>query len=234
MSRRGALGLSVVAVTAGVAGATPHAAARADTAPSPDSVPPDVAWRRLMDGNRRFREGRQRHPHEQLDWRRGLAEHQHPFVCVIGCADSRVTPELVFDHGLGDLFTVRAAGEVLDDAVVGSVEYAIAHLGVRLVVVLGHEKCGAVMAAIDMVRGEADVSGSIATLVRSIEATVLSTPADPDPRAYLAACVANQARRVAAQLPERSPVLAAAVADRVVEIRAATYGLSEFRVSEVR
>lgn len=230
MSRRGALGLSVAAVTAGVVGP----AARASATPRPGSVPPAVAWRRLMDGNARFRTGNQQHPHEQLEWRRKLAEGQQPFACVLGCADSRVSPELVFDHGLGDLFAVRAAGEVLDDAVVGSIEYAVEHLGVRLVVILGHERCGAVSAAVELVRGRAELSGSVSSLVRAIESTVLATPEEDDPAAFLAACVAHQTRRVAAQLRERSAMIREAMDHGHAELVPATYDLDEFRVSRVR
>lgn len=186
-----------------------------------------------MAGNTRFREGDQQHPHEELEWRRKLAEGQQPFACVLGCADSRVSPELVFDHGLGDVFTVRTAGQVLDDSIVGSVEYAVAHLGVRLVVVLGHESCGAVAAAADLVGGRAELSGSVSTLVRSVEAAVLSTPAESDQKEFLAACVRNQARRVAAQLPERSALIREAIEQHGAEVVPAIYDLDEFRVVRV-
>jgi carbonic anhydrase len=126
---------------------------------------------------------------------------------VLGCADSRVSPELVFDHGLGDLFTVRAVGEVLDDAVVGSIEYAVEHLHVPLVVVLGHANCGAVRAAIDVVRGSGSFTGSVNTVARAIEAAVRATPPNPDDAAFLAACVRTQARRIRTELAERSTVV---------------------------
>lgn len=230
MSRRGALGLGMVAAAAGVAGSAAPAAAGS---PGQNGVPPALAWRRLMAGNARFRAGNQRHPHEELEWRRKLAEGQQPFACVLGCADSRVSPELVFDHGLGDLFTVRTAGQVLDDSILGSIEYAVEHLGVRLVVVLGHESCGAVSAAVDLVRGRAELSGSVSALVRSIEPTVLSTPAESEPKAFLAACVANQARRITVQLAERSALIREAVEHHGVDVVPAVYDLDEFRVVKV-
>ncbi|MGH3518025.1 MAG: carbonic anhydrase [Haloechinothrix sp.] len=229
-SRRGAIGLGVSAVTTGLIGS---ATSSAVASPLPGSVDPAAAWRRLEAGNARFVEGRQRHPHEQLAWRRRLADGQAPFACVLGCADSRVTPELVFDHGLGDLFTVRTAGQVLDESIIGSTEYAVEHLGVRLIVVLGHERCGAVTAAIELVRDGAALTGSVSTLVRSIEATVLSTPADTDPAAFLAACVDRQALRVVEQLKERSRVIREAVERHGVDLVAAVYDLDEFRVSRL-
>ncbi|MEV6107734.1 carbonic anhydrase [Streptomyces sp. NPDC051940] len=106
----------------------------------------------LLEGNRRFVAGSPRHPHESAGRRAAVAGHQHPSVCLLGCVDSRVPPELVFDQGLGDLFTVRTAGAVPDDAVLASIEYGVAELGIPLVVVLGHERCGAVRAAVDSLR----------------------------------------------------------------------------------
>lgn len=230
IGRRGALGLGLAATAATVVG---EAGAGA-TEPVPDGLPPDAAWQRLMAGNLRFRTGRQRHPHEQLAWRESLVEGQHPFACVLACADSRVPPELVFDHGLGDVFTVRSAGEVLDDAVIGSLEYAVEHLGVRLIVVLGHESCGAVQAAVELVHGGGHApSGSMGALVRSIEATVLATPADDDPAAHLQACVAGQARRIADQLPERSALIHDAVRRRTVAVAPAIYDLDDYEVERL-
>jgi carbonic anhydrase len=114
----------------------------------------DEALRLLLAGNARFAEDRPRHPHEGLRRRAGVAEGQHPAAVVLGCADSRVPPELIFDAGLGDLFVVRVAGNVVEGDEAGSIAYAVDHLGVRLVLVLGHEKCGAVTAALGAAEGE--------------------------------------------------------------------------------
>ncbi len=192
---------------------------------------PAHAWRRLVEGNERFVEGRQQHPNQGLPWRETLADGQEPFACVLGCADSRVPPELIFDQGLGDLFTVRTAGEVLDESIIGSIEYAVAHLHVPLVVVLGHESCGAVTAAVDLVRSGHGGTGSISTLVRGIEASVLSTPPDDDPDAFLAACIVRQARRVVTQLRERSALIRDAVDSRRLGLVPAVYDLDEYRVT---
>ncbi len=113
----------------------------------PTSVAPDEALERLKEGNRRFAE-RTRQAETGL-WRPGLAKGQRPFAVVLACSDSRSPAELVFDQGLGDLFVIRIAGNVVAPSGIGSVEFAVARLGVRLVVVMGHTHCGAVEATFD-------------------------------------------------------------------------------------
>lgn len=100
----------------------------------------------LLEGNRRFMEGHPIHPDQTLERIRQLKKGQHPFAVVVSCSDSRVPPELIFDQGLGDIFSIRTAGNVIGDYELGSIEYAVEHLGCRLVVVLGHKSCGAVEA----------------------------------------------------------------------------------------
>ena len=104
------------------------------------------ALAKLIQGNQRFVDGKSLNLHASHEWREKIATEQKPFAAILGCADSRVPPEIVFDQGLGDLFVVRVAGNVVDSDVNGSLEYAARHLGVRLFVVLGHEHCGAVSA----------------------------------------------------------------------------------------
>ena len=107
------------------------------------------AMQKLLEGNARFVSGNVSHQDQYvLERRSELISSQHPFAIVVGCSDSRVPPEAVFDQGLGDIFVVRTAGQVLDNASLGSIEYAVEHLGVPLVVVLGHDSCGAVTAAV--------------------------------------------------------------------------------------
>jgi carbonic anhydrase len=120
-----------------------------DTYADLDNLSAVDALQLLKDGNNRYMEDRVEHPHEGKQYRVELSVAQHPFAIVLGCADSRVIPELIFDRGVGDLFVIRLAGNVADDAVIASIEYAIEHLGTRLVVVLGHENCGAVKAAVN-------------------------------------------------------------------------------------
>jgi carbonic anhydrase len=151
------LGMSSVGVAAGwLTGST----ALADD----DNIGADEALQRLMDGNRRFRAHHLEYPHQSAQRLQEVAYSQQPFAVILGCADSRVPTEIVFDEGIGDLFDIRVAGNIVTPEVLGSVEYAVALLGTRLIMVLGHERCGAVTAA---VTGEA-VPGSVGTLVKAI------------------------------------------------------------------
>lgn len=114
-----------------------------------DQPTPAKAWQEMQRGNARFVAGEPRHPRQDVDTRHTLADGQRPRAALFGCADSRLAAEIIFDKGLGDLFVVRNAGQVISDSVVGSLEYAVAVLKVPLIVVLGHDECGAVRAAID-------------------------------------------------------------------------------------
>ncbi|WP_327238407.1 carbonic anhydrase [Streptomyces sp. NBC_01317] len=160
-TRRSVLRAAVAgtAATTAVALAAPGAGAAPAARPRPEEPRPSTPAQALLAlnaGNRRWRTFREQHPHETEVVRRTLVDGQHPFAIVLGCIDSRVAPELVFDQGLGDLMTVRTAGEVLDEAVRGSIAYGVLELGIPLVVVLGHQSCGAVSAAVD-----ADESGEL-------------------------------------------------------------------------
>lgn len=106
-----------------------------------------ATWSRMLAGNRRFAEGKPEHPWQDAATRESLVDGQHPDAVVLSCGDSRVPPEIIFDQGLGDMFTVRTAGHMIDEAVIASVEYAVNTLGVSLIVVMGHEGCGAVALA---------------------------------------------------------------------------------------
>ena len=133
-----------------------------------DNLDSEAALQELIEGNDRYALDHVEHPHEGSQRRVDLSIAQHPFAIVLGCADSRVVPELIFDQGVGDLFVLRVAGNVADDAVIASIEFAVEHLGTRLVVVLGHERCGAVMAAI----GHAFSEGKLNSLIKYIEPAV--------------------------------------------------------------
>ena len=110
---------------------------------------PAAAWTALKEGNERFVAGRPEHPSQSIEHRASLAVAQRPTAVLFGCADSRVAAEIIFDQGLGDMFVVRTAGHVIDSAVLGSIEYAVTVLDVPLIVVLGHDSCGAVKATLD-------------------------------------------------------------------------------------
>ncbi|MEV0241739.1 carbonic anhydrase [Streptomyces sp. NPDC050674] len=160
------------AVGAGVGAIRPATAATPVRETPPRPATPEEALRELAAGNRRWRAFRERHPHEDPAVRRTLATGQHPFAVVLGCIDSRVPPELVFDQGLGDLMTVRTAGEVLDEAVLGSVAYGVLELGIPLVVVLGHQSCGAVRAAIEAERSGQHLPAHMQYLVDQIRPAI--------------------------------------------------------------
>ena len=127
------------------------------------------AIERLTKGNSRFVSGKLRHPHSATEWRKRLIGGQTPFATIVGCSDSRVPPELLFDQGFGDLFVIRVAGNVIDTDVVGSVEYGVDHLNTKLVVVMGHEGCGAVTAALQADADLAKEPNEIRSLVSKIQ-----------------------------------------------------------------
>ena len=104
-------------------------------------------WSRMLAGNRRFAEGKPEHPNRGAEAREALVDTHAPEAAILSCSDARVSPDIIFDAGIGDLFTVRTAGQVIDDAVIASLEYAVDVLGVRLLVVLGHQNCGAIKQA---------------------------------------------------------------------------------------
>jgi carbonic anhydrase len=116
---------------------------------------PAKAWREMVRGNGRFIAGEPRHPRQDVDRRGELIGKQFPHAALFGCSDSRLAAEIIFDKGLGDLFVIRNAGQVISDSVLGSLEYAVEILGVPLIVVLGHDECGAVAAAIECQKPDA-------------------------------------------------------------------------------
>ncbi len=185
----------------------------------------DDALARLMAGNERYVRHKEQHPDQSLARRKELEAGQHPFAVILSCADSRVPPELVFDQGLGDLFVVRVAGNIVDDAVLGSIEYAVEHLGTKLVMVLGHEKCGAVSAAIE----GGIAAGHIKALVAAIQPSVEASGKEPGDSIHN--CVIANARRVAQQVRQSEPVLRDAVAKHGVKIVAADYVLDSGKVN---
>lgn len=136
------------------------------------------ALKRLQDGNARFVAGKPQHPHETSAWRHTLEKEQHPFAVVLGCSDSRVPPELVFDQGFGDLFVVRVAGNVVDTDVTASVEYAIDHLNTQLIVVMGHSHCGAVTATLDHLANADGEPAEVVSLLYRIEPAIIGIPND--------------------------------------------------------
>lgn len=152
------------------------AAAGASTSPSPGAAArPDSPWAafaRLMDGNKRWVDGRLQHPDRDPKRREFVAEEQKPYGVILSCIDSRVPPELLFDTGLGDLFVMRTGGQVVGPVVVGSVEYGPMTSGTPLIVVLGHQRCGAVKAAYEALRDGKELPGNLQSIADALEPAV--------------------------------------------------------------
>jgi carbonic anhydrase len=214
---------------AGIAVAAPSFATEPQ-APAPP-FPKDVteAIDRLKEGNQRFVDGQTRHAHQSADWRKHLVGGQQPFATILGCSDSRAPIELVFDQGFGDLFVVRVAGNVIALDVVGSIEYAVAHLGTPLVVVVGHQGCGAVTAAVEALTKPTDELPAIKALVELIEPGLPKTlPGDSQEQQIEAAVEANVRWSIKqlARVPEVEKMLAAGR----LTVLGAVYELSSGRV----
>ncbi|MRH28651.1 carbonic anhydrase [Microbacterium sp. SYP-A9085] len=192
---------------------------------------PQQAWDRLAEGNTRFVEGTVLHPRQSPDRRRELTDGQHPHAVVFGCSDSRPASEIVFDEGLGDMFVVRNAGQVVSPSAVGSIEFAVAVLDVPLLVVLGHEACGAVRAAIDSTRPDApelpaQIWRLIAPIVPTVHRVARSTRSDPS--GVDAAVVGREhLSETVQELLQASPLIADAVAAGRLGIVGAVYQLGE-------
>ncbi len=170
--------LRLTGLAAGAAGLTISSTGRA----AQGARDPDAALARLLEGNKRFVAGQLTHPGRKPEDFAALAEGQAPLAVIVGCADSRVPPEVIFDQGVGDLFVVRVAGNIVSGAgptVKGSIEYAVAELGVRLIMVLGHSQCGAVKAAIQHIDDKDALPGSIGDLIDPIRPAVIAVAGKP-------------------------------------------------------
>jgi carbonic anhydrase len=234
--------IAVLVLTAGILDGIQIARA-ADPAHAAQSIiPPSEAISRLKEGNGRYTSGNPQHPHESREERtrmaakshenlgmsaadaakrrEELANSQHPFAVVLGCADSRVPPEIVFDQGLGDLFVVRVAGNVIEDHALGSIEYAVDHLSVRFIVVLGHQRCGAVLAAKETIATKGRAPAHIQSLVTAIEPAVEATAKDD-----LEATVRANVKNVVQALRSSTPVLKAKVDSGELRVVGAYYSL---------
>ena len=150
-----------------------HATSTAHTAPTADA-----ALERLVEGNQRFVAGKAKHGHQSATYRHELTGGQHPFATVLGCSDSRVPVELVFDQGFGDVFVIRVAGNVVGTDDLASIEYAVHHLHTPLIVVMGHESCGAVTSALMSADDRSHEARAIQDLLSQIQPAII----DIDPR----------------------------------------------------
>ncbi len=189
------------------------------------AVTPDQAFEKLVQGNHRYVNSHLSHPHQNKAQRMQVAQGQHPYACVLSCSDSRVPPELVFDAGLGDVFVVRVAGNIADEAITGSIEYAAEHLHVPLIVVMGHTKCGAVTAAVQGVHP----LNHIDALVNAIMPAV--NTAKHEDGDLLNNSIRENVRHTVEVLRTSHPVLAEEYAHHKVNIVGAIYDLESGKVT---
>jgi len=184
------------------------------------SVAPAEALSKLKEGNGRYTGGSLQHPGQTTDRRTELANVQHPFAVIVSCSDSRVPPEIVFDQGLGELFIVRVAGNVMNDEGLGSIEYAVDHLGSRLILVLGHQRCGAVDAAKQTIAAKGKAPGHIQSLVTAIKPAVEATAKDD-----LDTTIKANVKNVVQALRTSTPILKAEVDSGKIQVVGGYYSL---------
>lgn len=189
---------------------------------------PVTAWKALKEGNERFVAGKPVHPSQGVEHRASLTASQKPTAVVFGCGDSRVAAELIFDQGLGDMFVVRTAGHVIDSAVLGSVEYAVAVLDVPLIVVLGHDSCGAVKATLAALDDGVVPGGYVRDIVERVMPSILLGRRDGLSR--VDEFEARHVTETGTQLLARSTTVAERVASGDLAIVGVTYQLSDGRV----
>jgi carbonic anhydrase len=188
---------------------------------------PSEAWAKLARGNERFVAGEHEHPNQDAARRDSLIEGQAPLAVFFGCADSRVAAEIIFDRGLGDLFVVRTAGHVIDLGVLGSIEFGVGILDLPLIVILGHDSCGAVSATVDAVKSGEMPGGYIRDIVERVIPSVLAAH-----RAGMRSAdeiEAEHVRHTLRLLVERSSLIADRIATGRLAIVGAAYALKDGR-----
>ncbi len=216
------------ALSFGVALASSHA-------PAP-AITPAESLQKLMDGNKRYLSNQMTGVKSgDAAARTKLAGGQAPYAIILSCSDSRVPPELIFDDGLGEIFVIRVAGNVVDPVVLGSIEYAAEHLGTPLIMVLGHERCGAVTATVNA-KGKAD--GNIGSIVKAIapalkKAEAAKKGAAKDKAQFVETVIDENTKLVKANLTKQSKVLAHLVKEGKIKIVTGKYDLDDGVVSVV-
>ncbi len=248
LTRRGLIGLGglVAASSLTACSSDPSASGKSSSGParSPGSpatsatttatadakLSPLEALDRLAAGNARFARGEATHPNQGVDTREAVAEHQHPWALIHGCVDSRVSPELVFDQGVGDVFTTRTAGAILDDTIVGSMEFAVGSpYEIPLIVILGHTSCGAVTGTVEAVQanpGSPRAPGEVIDIVNEIAPVVSRVEPNPDKAAFIDEVVRANTLAVADGLVRRSRIIRKAVGSGRTRVLPAVYDLS--------
>ena len=193
---------------------------------------PAEAWQALLAGNQRFVQDTREHPNQDVDRRAAIASAQVPFAALFGCSDSRLSAEIIFDVGLGDLFVVRNAGQVIAETILGSLEYAVEVLKVPLILVLGHDQCGAVSAAIDATKGKLAAKGQfIQHIVAAIQPTV--THANSIGRGDIDGITELHIEDTINEIKSRSRVISDAIKSGSLGIVGANYELSGGEVHRI-
>jgi carbonic anhydrase len=182
----------------------------------------EQAMQKLVEGNSRFVSNQATHPNQAAKRRAEVVSGQHPFAIIVGCSDSRVPPEVLFDQGIGDLFVVRTAGQVMDDVTIGSIEYAVEHLNVPLIVVLGHDACGAVKATIE----GGTAPGHLGSLVEFIKPAVDEAKASGNESQLLNSSIDINVRNIVNELSATKPILSSKIKEGKLKIVGARYLLN--------
>jgi carbonic anhydrase len=209
----------------------PAASGSAETRPKTPKQSLDA----LMAGNARFVKGKLTAVNAIVERRRDVAGGQKPYAVVLTCADSRVPPEHIFDKGLGDIFVCRVAGNILEPHIIGSIEYSIAMFGSLLVMVLGHQSCGAVKDTIKLVEAGKKAPGSIQSIVETITPVVKANPRrGMGDDAYLDKVIKANVRAVAKSLKAHSAIVRNAISQKKLDVVSAEYSLDSGKVQLLR
>ncbi|OYW52922.1 MAG: carbonic anhydrase [Rhizobiales bacterium 35-68-8] len=227
LSRRGLMMAGAAGAAAFLTGGVPFPAFA--QAPAPNAISPDAALKRLMDGNARYAANTP----DQKDFTAGRAaraQAQYPFAAILSCADSRVAPELAFDEGPGELFVVRLAGNFVNDDGLASLEYGAKFLGTPLIMVLGHSNCGAVDAAIKVLKDNAKLPGHLPELISAIKPAVEKAKASKPANLLDASIAANVSLNVQ-RLKTARPILSKMVTDGKVKVVGAVYDLPTGKIN---
>ncbi len=201
-----------------------------------NKIESNIALSKLMDGNKRYLAGQSTcgwtHTPTDAQRREQLANMQKPFAIILGCSDSRVPPEIIFDQRLGDIFVIRVAGNLLDDLVLGSIEYAAKYLAAPtpLIFVLGHEKCGAVMAAVQAKESGVRFNNNISSIVNKLSSVILKTKKIPG-QDFVDDVIINNIKTIVSQLKSSSPILKEAVSNNDLMIVGGRYDLDTGKVT---
>ncbi len=194
--------------------------------PNPNPVSAEAAKRKLTEGNRRFVNQNRQYPNQTKRRLQSVSKKQYPYAAILGCADSRVPPEIIFDQGLGDLFVVRVAGNIATNETIGSLEYATATLGTQLIVVLGHKGCGAVSAAFDNQPDDGNINSVVDNIKPSISATSRTKSNINDSNDAIINNIEYQARK----LQNNSQIIDGLIRDDRLKIVRAYYDINTGKV----